>query len=45
MSKVKHPSVPCKKCGKRYKLLTDKGLCATCDYPAWRKKYFSYSNK
>ena len=36
---------PCKKCGKRFKLLTDKSLCAYCDYPGWRSKYFSVPNK
>ena len=30
---------PCKKCGKRFKRLTDKGLCYFCDAENWRKKY------
>ena len=46
MSKVKHQTSICEKCGKRHKRLTDKGLCATCDYPGWNKKYPSaYSGK
>jgi len=31
---------PCRKCSHRYKLLTDDDVCANCDYPKWRKKYF-----
>ena len=30
---------PCDKCGRRYRLLTNKELCAYCDYPGWRNKY------
>ena len=35
----------CKKCGRGFKLLTDKGLCAYDDYLGWRKKYFSVPAK
>ena len=31
----------CIKCGRGYKLLTDKGKCFYCDMPNWQKQHKS----